>query len=281
MIENLSSIAKNMGQSAIGNIEKAIIEIIDARDRQLTILPPVPMEGVAASFGGIGSSLNMDDTFAGVEALTDTLSQIGIGNSGSLVGVTSKKFQVQFNPNTLSFSGYGGGMITKTDFSSGKAITFEPADVRISMDVDLIFDKVDAQDAFMGDKLNLAPTALVTNTAKGSLKAAGKKTYSVQTEVEGFIAALRSPMTRRITFHWGEMNYSGVLNRVSAQYTMFNVQGCPIRAKVELSLVCADEDVSPNSMGVWQKYYNEAFGGGSQSYVQAAQKVSNLLNFNL
>lgn len=132
----------------------------------------------------------------------------------------------------------------------------------------------------MADKLNTSATAMATGIAKGVLAGKGKKDNSVQKEVEGFIAALRSKYTRRITFHWGTMNYTGVLNRVSAQYTMFNVLGEPIRAVVGLSLVCADKDVSPGNMGAWQKYYVELFGGGDQSFV-GAQKIGNLININL
>ena len=197
-------------------------------------------------------------------------------------GATRKLFYVQFNPNELSLSGYGGGLASKTDFSEkGNSITFDKADVRITLNVRLIFDKVDPQDAFMADKANTSTTAMATGAAKAALTAKGKKDYSVQTEVEGFIAALRSKYTRRITFHWGTMTYTGILNRVSAQYTMFNVQGLPVRAFVNLSLVCADEAVSPSSMGMWQAYYQELFEAGNQSYVKAAEKAGNLLNFNL
>ena len=97
-------------------------------------------------------------------------------------------------------------------------------------------------------------------------------------EVEGLIAALRSPYTRCITFNWGDMSYEGVLNRVASQYTMFDSSGEPVRAVVQLSLICADEKVSPNSLGSWQDAYDTAFGGGSKSLVNAGQKLGSLLN---
>jgi hypothetical protein len=228
-----------------------------------------------------------DTTYAGVAGLSQTLNDptLRLGGSGSFLGVSRKLFQVQFNPSTLTFTGYGGGMVSKMDYTSkteGKAITLEPASTRIVMNVSLIFDKVDPQDAFMADKLLPSATSVVTGAAKAVKTIAGKADHSVQTEVEGFIAALRSTRTTRLTFHWGKMNYTGVLNRVSAQYTMFNVLGVPIRAVVNLSMVCADQEVSPSSMGAWQKYYNEAFGGKSSiSNVAKAQKASGLMNFTL
>ena len=283
--------------SRTGNIEKAVIEIIDMRGRKVIVEPPVEVQGGGLT-GKLSSavslpSLKASNTLAGISALTDTVNDIAKGSKlnvlegpasllSGIEGATRKLFYVQFNPNELSLSGYGGGLASKTDFSEkGNSITFDKADVRITLNVRLIFDKVDPQDAFMADKANTSTTAMATGAAKAALTAKGKKDYSVQTEVEGFIAALRSKYTRRITFHWGTMTYTGILNRVSAQYTMFNVQGLPVRAFVNLSLVCADEAVSPSSMGMWQAYYQELFEAGNQSYVKAAEKAGNLLNFNL
>lgn len=283
--------------SRTGNIEKAVIEIIDMRGRKVIVEPPVEVQGGGLT-GKLSSavslpSLKASNTLAGISALTDTVNDIAKGSKlnvlegpasllSGIEGATRKLFYVQFNPNELSLSGYGGGLASKTDFSEkGNSITFDKADVRITLNVRLIFDKVDPQDAFMADKANTSTTAMATGAAKAALTAKGKKDNSVQTEVEGFIAALRSKYTRRITFHWGTMTYTGILNRVSAQYTMFNVQGLPVRAFVNLSLVCADEAVSPSSMGMWQAYYQELFEAGNQSYVKAAQKAGNLLNFNL
>ena len=283
--------------SRTGNIEKAVIEIIDMRGRKVIVEPPVEVQGGGLT-GKLSSavslpSLKASNTLAGISALTDTVNDIAKGSKlnvlegpasllSGIEGATRKLFYVQFNPNELSLSGYGGGLASKTDFSEkGNSITFDKADVRITLNVRLIFDKVDPQDAFMADKANTSTTAMATGAAKAALRAKGKKDYSVQTEVEGFIAALRSKYTRRITFHWGTMTYTGILNRVSAQYTMFNVQGLPVRAFVNLSLVCADEAVSPSSMGMWQAYYQELFEAGNQSYVKAAEKAGNLLNFNL
>ena len=285
---DVKSILNNAAQSAVGNIEKAVIEIIDMRGRDLKQEPPVSMGGTNKSLGGLPApSLSADSVFGGSAALTDAAADLSEEVGGRLLsqleGATRKCFYVPFNPSELSISGYGGGRVTKTDYTSreGKGIAFEQADVRITLNVKLIFDKVDPMDAFMSDKLSSSVTTLAEGVQKGVRTALGKKDNSVQTEVEGFIAALHSTYTRRITFHWGRMNYTGVLNQVSAQYTMFNVKGQPIRAVVSLSLVCADKDVSANSMGVWQEYYYQAFQGGNQSYVRAAQKAGNLLGINL
>lgn len=301
----LGETLKNGITQSLGNIEKAVIEIIDMRGRQVTVDPPVPVSGGSSAGGLLGNlggsslpTLSAADTFAGAAGLTDAVNDAAssiqgavrtlAGGAGglltSLEGATRKTFTVQFNPSDLTVSGYGGGMVAKTNYGDPEnagSVSFEPADVRISMNVRLIFDKVDPQDAFMADKINLAPTSLAVGAAKTGLAAAGKKDNSVQAEVEGFIAALRSPFTRRITFQWGKLSYSGTLTRVSAQYTMFNVSGQPVRAFVSLSLICADPKVAKNSMGVWRERYDAAFQSGSQSFVTKAQKLGNLTNFNL
>lgn len=279
----VTSMLNNAAQSAGGHIEKAVIEIIDMRGGELSLEPPVSMGG--SSMGGLSAT----SLYGGKEALTDAASSaLGSTSVGKelvswLGGATRKCFHVQFNPSELSISGYGGGPVAKTDYSSkdGKKINYETAAVRITLNVKLIFDKVDPQDAFMSEKISTSVTGMAQGAVRSVRTALGKKDNSVQKEVEGFIAALRSNYTRHITFHWGTMSYPGVLNRVASQYTMFNVLGQPVRAVVSLSMVCADDDVCPNNMGIWQKHYEEAFQGGNQSYVKAAQKAGNLLNINL
>lgn len=291
-----------------GNIEKAVIEIIDMRGREVVVEPAVEVQGgglagkssfikgvvvespVEVQGGGLAgklssvpsmSSLKASEAIAGASALAGTKANAG-KKAGNAAGATKKLFYVQFNPNEVTLTGHGGGLASQTDFSKrGSSIGFDKADVRITMNMKLIFDKTDPQDAFMGDKFNMSATSIATGTVKAVRSATGKKDNSVQAEVEGFIAALRSRYTRRITFYWGTMNYSGILNKVSAQYTMFNVLGLPIRAYVDLSLVCADEEVYPGSMGRWQKYYMQLFEAGDQSYVKAAQKAGNWFNFNV
>ena len=44
-----------------------------------------------------------------------------------------------------------------------------------------------------------------------------------------------------IRFTWGDMSYQGILNGVSAEYTMFNINGEPCPAKVSLRIVLFDQ----------------------------------------
>ncbi len=93
------------------------------------------------------------------------------------------------------------------------------------------------------------------------------------------MAILCQESTRYVEFCWGTLVYRGIVNRISASYTMFSVSGQPVRATVELSMVLADEGVSESNMGDWQKHYEAAFTGGSFSLVSASQKAGRLLTF--
>ena len=233
------------------------------------------------------------ETVGDFTAQSDVLEQRILGSGlRSLAGITlkgsKKQFQVQFNPSDLHIEGHGGGRMATTAFnnvdengrSGPAAIDFKPVPIHINLSVKLLFDNMNANECFLSAKTNIAPSELAKSVIKTGLSAAGiNKKMTVQQEVEGLIAALRSPYTRCITFNWGDMSYTGVLNRVSAQYTMFNSSGIPVRAVVQLSLVCADETVSPNSLGRWQDEYEQAFGGGSQSLVSWTQRAGSLLNF--
>ena len=214
---------------------------------------------------------------------------LGVGLDDTLADVyfqklASKKvsYTVKFNPSSLRFSGHNGGRYSTMDYMSqdDNELHYAGVDANISMSVELLFDSMDVKDAFMSDKLDFSPTGFLTGAVDAGLTATGKnKRKTIQREVEGFIAALRNDNTRLITFNWGKMCYSGVLRRVSTEYTMFNVTGEPVRAMVGLSIMCADAKQWRNSLAVWQERDKAAFDGGNESFVKNSQKVGNLLNF--
>ncbi len=198
-----------------------------------------------------------------------------------------KYFTVQFNPSSLQLSGHAGGLVQRLSYDKedkdhdGKddqSASYTKGNTTIIMSVSLLFDSCDPQDAFLDDKMSLNPVNVGKGLVKAGMAATGNKEISIQTKVEGFIAALRNPRTRILTFNWGNICYSGVLRSVGVNYTMFNPNGEPIRATVDLSLVCADDDQWPNSLSVWQIRYANAFEKGSESFVKTEQKVGSLLS---
>lgn len=82
-----------------------------------------------------------------------------------------------------------------------------------------------------------------------------KETASVQQQVEGFMAAIRNEHTRKVSFIWGNLRYSGTLNNIQASYTMFRPDGTPVHAEVQMGLLCMDEKQGQEEQGWWNKCY--------------------------
>ena len=278
----------NTLQNNIGNIEKATIEIIDARGRDPERQPATKVVG--GQGGGFGA-LAIADSALAAGGGTGLLSTMGIGGldavamgQGLMAGATKKTYTVQFNPSSLQLRGRGPGFMPIYGFAPSadnrgtETVSPTNQEVRITFSVQLVFDQVHPFDAFMADKFNTAPSAVGVNIAKAVMTGKGKKTPTVQQTVEGFIAAIRSQYTRIITFSWGKMIYAGTLNTVNAQYTMFNMQGQPIHATMDLTILCVQDDIAANTMGVWMNAYKKAFSGQSFDAVRGVQTASNLLN---
>jgi len=279
-----SSVTQNLG-----NIEKAVIEVVDLRGREINLQSAVPviggnqLPGFGSAVPGAGSLINkgsLNDYIGGVLGLNNEKLQL---EEEYLKGLAERKrrFTVQFNPSSLRLSGHSGGMANMLDYHEGNnnEATYGSVVTTVSLSVELLFDSMDPQDAFAGDKTNLAPTNVAKGVANAFLSKKKKKT--VQRQVEGFIGALRNEHTRLITFNWGDFCYSGVLRNVNAEYTMFNVTGEPVRAIVALSIMCADASLWPNSLAVWQERYKQSFNKGSESFSKTTtfeQKAGSLLN---
>ncbi len=191
-----------------------------------------------------------------------------------------RKYEVQFNPSSLSIKARGGGFIPKLNLSQAAQGTDPPKqDVRITVSFRLVVDQVRVFSAFMEDKLNLSPGQIAQNIA-GSIKGKAGKNPNVQQVVEGFISTIRNPKTRNIEFHWGSMHYEGVLNNISAQYVMFDVTGHPIRAYINVSLTCLYTAGKINQFSAyWENAYKDAFSGRSlETQRSGSQLATNLIN---
>ncbi len=303
---NEKAIIEILDLREIGEVSKETLPVSDGGVKggsTLTAGAAAKLQSTTASaFTSGGSSIASDSLSQLQNALTYSAGE-GRVTRPSLKNLTmkgvKKTFEVQFNPSDIEIEGMGGGRVATTaynvaddkDRKSAGGISYGPAPVRINFSVKLLFDKMDANESFLSAKTNLAPSELAKSGASlaktGVQMAAGKlgknigeQSFSVQQEVEALMAALRSPYTRTISFYWGDMVYCGVLNRVSAQYVMFNSAGEPVRAYVQLSLICADKEVSPSSLGAWEHAYNDAFGSGDQTLVGMTQRVGSLFNIS-
>lgn len=264
-------IGADLGRSITGGVETACLVVYDCRDMQkevgkLAKAMPDTLAGAAAKLRGATAAILNN---------TDAVQSFAGKSSG-------KRFDVQFNPNQLEL--YSRAPTSKKTDLRDPAHSAEDACVppTVELSLTLYFDKVNLQDAFMWDKFTSgASVTTVGNLASGAAAAFGGKVWSVQPEVEGIISALRNPYTRTVVFQWAKFSFSGILQNVNAQYTMFSTSGRPIRATVFLRL---RQDRSVSGLAAWKTDFDKLFsekGVLGKTAATAAQSAGNLFNLTL
>lgn len=178
----------------------------------------------------------------------------GQGKVPQNTGYMTRNMFVQFNPESIRIDGNNEnyiGTVAFNDKADNKQKKEETKTGSIYFSVSLIFDAVKNEDAFIKDQMALNPTTVARDLSKIG------QTYEVQTQVEGFIAALQSEGCNGIAFTWGSGFYYGKLSRVDAEYTMFSPSGHPIRARVNLRII---SEMSPDTeTDMWDIRYAETF----------------------
>ena len=283
------NLGREAGHSITGENGKAIIMVED--ERLMAGIGVNVTETAARNAGSALSRISNTVSQAASQAtsaiLSPNLNRMAQNMAAGGRQPVRKLFQVKFNPSQISFRAQGGMKVAKKNFAETAGdnqvveIHYQDMHPRIEMNVQLIFDDCERTDAFgfekFGDGMALARTAI-----SSGVKGAQGTVYSVKPQVEGFIGAMRNAKTRKITFHWCGMCYTGVINSIDAEYTMFSMAGHPIRAIVNLGILCVDESLGDNNMGQWEQSFRQAFGTSDGTNLESAmQNVGNLLNINL
>lgn len=240
-----------------GLLKKAVLEIVNQQPDEITVTEAQAKSSPGISTKGLNQKASSALSPGGTKGAADT-------------GKEVIRFAVQFNPAELSVSAEGeeeAEDYVSDAAGSGSTINRRQLSSRARVSFRLIFDDTDNEDAFMSESAVLHPETMNRNAgsyrnspdqilrARESRKK--KKEHTVRRQVEGLFAALRSEYTRRISFIWGNLCYSGYLNTIQAEYTMFNPDGNPIRAEVRIGILCMDENLQQGNMGQWQKHYEE------------------------
>ncbi|MCI8573491.1 MAG: hypothetical protein HFF89_03575 [Oscillibacter sp.] len=184
--------------------------------------------------------------------------------------------QVQYNPSSLALQANAESIpFTYLQQNADQGIPNQ--NVRppmVVLSVELIFDAMNPQDAFMMDKARLSAGTVVSTAAW----ARGTK-YTVQPQTDGLIAALLRPSTRLVTFRWADMAFTGQMIEVQADYTMFSVSGQPVRSKVRMNI--AQQVESEADVQYWETALDNIFQNRSDIVSKtAAQGLGNLLNLD-
>jgi len=288
----MDGITNLISASDIGLVDKAVIQVIEGeyntvrgknKDNSVGLKLAGPNTSTVKVGGGdISIGKLASGAVRGMGPATRTLNDLA-GALTQAFEFHSKSFTVPFNPASFSLSGNAGGNIEINDFSdgnTGRNVSYMAAPLTIRMDVDLILNDVDPSDAFL--ETNATNIKGVANTAKKALGMANG--HSIRKEVEGLIAATRSFESSIVSFNWGAMSYCGELERLDADYKMFNPAGEPIAGTVHMTILLIDKGVNEKSMGKWCKAYQDAFADkGARSLAPDSQKYGGgaLANFTL
>lgn len=255
------SLASALAAAALGNVPKALLVIhhVDS--------------------GSIDSTKVAANT---QNALTKAASTTGV-STPSVPTFQEHTMVVQYNPSTLSLQANAeaipfGHLLDNVD-SGIPSQNLRPPMVVLS--VELLFDAMNPEDAFMMDKMRL-PVGKIVSDVSGIVQNVKHGGYTVQPQTDGLVAALLRPETRVVTFRWADMAFTGQLIEVRADYTMFSVSGKPIRSKVSMSI--AQQVESDADIAYWDKALEKVFGKMEHTVLaelkDSNQKVSNLLNLD-
>jgi hypothetical protein len=263
------AIAKVTGQSA-----KALISVRDERDYQKAGLKINEMEKLRVhhpATAGLGPVGNL--TEAAKAVATSNLVEMGLEALGVKVakGGYTRSMEVQFNPSSIRLSGFAGDEdVSISEFSQGEGGSIRSGSVgaQVELSFKLIFDHISNTAAFQQDLLLLMNASSLASAAGQKLMDAikGRTKNSVQITVEAFIACLRNDKTRTVCFEWGDMRYEGVLRQINTAYTMFDMNGLPVRAEVGVNMYLVETEektLKDYSNGYWYNAYKAAFITGN------------------
>ena len=169
----------------------------------------------------------------------------------------SRRMTVQYNPAKLRISTRAGSFqqpVVGSAITTYNQITIPAQTV---LDVELIIEDINNQDAFMLDKFtDFSATAIIDDVSNVAAAIMGRE-YSVRKTVEGILGLMMDPYTRQIVFCWSDMTFKGELTSVSATYTMFNPIGNPICAKVHLSI--QQNNPTDDIVAYWEDAFDRRF----------------------
>ncbi len=195
--------------------------------------------------------------------------------------------EVQYNPSTIYLQSAQG----EREINDGSLDNMANTQIRqfrsppvTNLSFQLVFDAMNQMDAFMLDASMLSAGGVLSEAM--NLKknwADDSEGFTVRTQVEGLIASLFSPLTRRAIFCWAGMVFAGSIIQVTGKYTMFNKIGNPIRATVDVTMQQLLETQATEINSVWYKSYKKVFATGVAGAASKWDQAKNnaLLNFSI
>ena len=185
--------------------------------------------------------------------------------------------KVQYNPSSLTIQANAESIPFKTilqHVDNGVPAQNLRAPM-VVLSVELVFDAMNTQDAFMMDRTRLSLDTLATDARAVAKEVNGG--YSVQPQTNGLLAMILRPSTKLVTFAWADMSFTGEVMEAEAHYTMFSPSGRPIRSVVRMNI--SQQVESAADAQYWENAMDEVFCEiGSFEGKGAGQKLGNILN---
>lgn len=269
-------ILKQAGQSITGNVESAYFIIYDFRNMTDTLF------GQFQGGGSVGTGVRTSQNDAAAKLAFQSFKE-NIKSDNSLLnsakslksittpGGNSKIYRLQFNPSSIQV--YASALsVSQPDAGDKTTAVSSPQAPGLTMSASFWFDEATTWDCFPGDKFDgglTNPTSLIKNAvAIGEQSGKKGKPTSVRPTVEAFLAALRNPFTRNLTFRWADFVFTGELLSVGSAYTMFSSQGEPVRAQMSMRI---QQKIYQDILKPWLDTYDEVIGTQSASGISLGE----------
>ncbi len=170
--------------------------------------------------------------------------------------------KVQYNPASLTLRTVGGKVRQYQAMGNENMNSMISTDKKSStyLSVQLIYEDINLSDAFGSSALGINVSD-VKNTVISTVKNIGFGGYSVKKQVEGLISLLMKKEYRQLIFVWNNMFFHGELLSVNANFNMFNKQGNPIKAVVDLEIQQSNGNATfASDKQYWNDVFDEVYG---------------------
>ncbi len=274
------SFASNFAGIIPGTLDKAILEFedqrevgkeIDTKRQELKSATELQLAAMGLDPDKLQKKVTEQVEAAMAKTMKDLL---GSSSRKAKNGAKFLRYEVLFNPNKISLSGHGVAEVPMNENSKGVQVTYQTRQANLELRIPLIVDRTISSQIEMGVSIPGINSSLM-QTGKSMFESAQSwltsgDSGSIQRDVEMFAAMLRNNYTRLVSFYWGDMSYTGILTSASSTYTIFDPNGHPTRANIDLLIMLADAN-NPILMwngrqkGPWMEYYRKAFTNGKSS----------------
>ena len=273
----------NLASSITGSVDKALLCVRKPAQAKAGDSGDGSVLGKAASAAGLNGSPS------GILSNIDLRAKLvaekkGFLSSFKAVDQAARSsgyhvLQVKYNPARLKLSGSAESRMAAGAGGAGLNMQVQsmlPAETLLQ--VELLFDDENHQDAFMWDKMTNLSTGAVVSDVSGIVKNVASDGYSVQRDVEALIALITQSETRQVVFYWGDTVFAGIVTTIDAKYTMFNPIGHPVRGVVTLTIHQGGYDADGKGEdSYWSAAFDTMFDSGSK-LGKAAGVVGNIFN---